>query len=275
MCRFQLVDEDTLCLDDSQFSLRVHYGIGARIFMDLFHNLVDNYSFRISKAVFEVDVPYENHRKKGEIRAIREYIDFVIYSNLLEQRGIEISSLVRQSLCGNDYLVIRHASALAILAYIYSKQGYSIEFFHPDGPDFAVNGTKSDLKVQVPTVLKEPPRRKRRTWEVRNELMLDLSRRLQSRLIEGIRQAECVFFEMSEQVWGTAFLSNRLNRIVEPKKERVIFYETRFFLHDHEVFWHDDKGDESMGRPVYPDLYTFSGCYIDFDRFLWDFFSGR
>ena len=123
VCDFQATDENILRLADLEFALRTHYGISTSTFMGFFHKLVDNYSFRISKAEFEVEIPYEDRKRKGFYPANRDYFDFIIYSNLLEQRGVDIANLVRQSVPGEDYREVRHASALAVLAYIYSKYG--------------------------------------------------------------------------------------------------------------------------------------------------------
>lgn len=74
------------------------------------------------------------------------------------------------------------------------------------------------------------------------------------------------------------FLNDELNRFVEPKKGRVIFYETRFNMHGVELFWGEKIGSpssrmKSMRTPTYPDFYSFKGCYLDLDPFLWHFFS--
>jgi hypothetical protein len=104
--------------------------------------------------------------------------------------------------------------------------------------------------------------------------MLDLMNRL-SGLVRAVRQqADLVFLDCSSiATLGLAFLSDQLNRFVEPKKWRVIFYQTRFLPHGREMYWKDNRGMKSIGTPLYPDLHSFSGSYIDFDPLLWGFFT--
>jgi hypothetical protein len=74
--------------------------------------------------------------------------------------------------------------------------------------------------------------------------------------------------------FGMALLQHdELNRFIEPKKCRAIFYVTPFYSHGHEVFWVKDKVKKSWGTPQYPDVYSFRGTYVDFDSLLWGFFS--
>lgn len=253
--------------------------------MGMFDNLTQNYSFKISKIEFEVKVPISNQESRKDIfRVHREYIDFVIYSNLLEKGGIRITNLIRNRTQGS-YEEVMHARALAILAYLYNTQNFPIEFFSGKGVDFAVNGIKSELKWRMlefsnPSPTKRQPHTinskltNSPVYDVSRELILSLMHRL-SDLTRPIRQeADLVFYECSNIIdLSMALPLDQLNRFIEPKKCRAIFYQTPFHLHGHEIFWAKDKITKSLGTPRYPNLHSFVGCHIDFDPLLWHFFS--
>lgn len=242
-------------------------------------NLVDRYSLKLNKIEFEVDI-FGNETKKGISSAINNYVDFVIYSTILEQKGIDINNLVRQIKPCTTLNVIRHASHLSILSYIYQKNDNEIEFLPPKDkePDFLINGIKTDLKVAQLRILKKPRKnlktKKKKAFDIGNEILLEIIARIKSRFLKGCRQADLLYFNLTESIFSALGIPvAELYRIIQPQQYRLILYSTRFIHHNAEPFHKYGDNEKFLGKITFPDLYLFKGYFIDFDPYLWTFFS--
>jgi len=236
----------------------MYYGLKPSSFLHYFSNLSDKYSLKLN-----------------DPNPIREYIDFIIYSNVLEENGIDIRGLVKQIKPCKDILGIRHASSMAKLTYIYLKNGHSIKFLQK-GADFLIDGIRTDLKVIHPETsssVRQPKTTKSGMLDIKNELILKISKSISSRFLEGSNQAESLYFDLSYYIlFGMIDLFvNDLEKIVQPKEYRLVFYNYKFFYHNVDI----SKGDRSLGKRMFPDLYAFAGYHLDFEPFLWKFFSHK
>jgi len=278
---FSIFNEYSIRLGDRVFPIKTPFGIEPSKFMSYYENLRDNYSFNIKQIEFNVTwygFLSGETGKKGIVRPINEYIDFVMYSNILEQEGIDINNLVRQFNHSRDYYEIRHIHSLTILTYIYHKNGFKIQYL-PKGADFTINDIKADVKVVQPEILRLPPKEKKLTSEgyldIKNEIILEMSKRISSRFLEGCKQADVLFFDLTSKMGFGALtiLFNEFDKIVEPKKYRLIFYYKKRYPHGEEIFHKIKNTNKSLGKRYFPNLYSFKGYFIDFEPYLWKFFS--
>jgi hypothetical protein len=223
---FEAVDAHSVRLGKHDFGLKVNYGLDPSIFLDFYQHLAKDYGLKLNKIEFEAPV-LGNKKKKGLYRPIREYVNFIIYCNILERKGLDIKNLVRQIKPCKDLMGICHANSLAILAYIYTANGYNIEFLH-DGADFLINYIKADVKVREPQVIREL---KHTRVNTSNLILLPILKRISSGFIKGCKQANLLFFDMSNEIeFGLInFGIDLSDKIVEPCHHRLVFYKTNFF----------------------------------------------
>jgi len=274
----QIIEDHSISLSGHYFGLKSLYGIEPSLFIAYYENLIDKYSLNLNKIEFVEEYYVGNEKEKGIIRPIQEYVAFIIYSNILEQKGIEIKNLIKQIKQGKDYYEIRHARSLAELIYIYHQNCFDIEFL-PKGPDFIINNIKADLKVIQPYIL-GPPRKdskltKSGSLDVGNEIILEISKKISSRFLEGCRQADLIYFDFTGSLLFSSLdiFIDDFHRIIQPRKYRLIFYNTSFFPHGHELYHKLGDSVKFLGKITFPNLLSFKGYPADFDPYLWKFLS--
>lgn len=277
---FEVVEKRSISLGGHVFHIKAQYGIEPSEFMTFYKHLSDVYNLKINDINFEVPLYYNDETRKGIVRPVKEYVDFIIYSNIMEQSGVDITNLISQIKPCNNYYDIRHASSLAVLTYTYHKNQYKIDFLQKEGEaDFIINGLKTDLKTSKPSVLKKPRKSVKLTKsgavDIGNVILLEISQRLSSRFVDGVRQAELLFFDFTGSGWFSALGIPRaeLNRIIAPMKYRLILYDTHFNDHGARIYHKWGRDEVFLGKMTYPDLYRFQGFPIDFDPYLWNFLS--
>ena len=277
---FEVVEDHSISLGGHIFRLIDQYGIEPSKFMTFCKDLSDEYGLKINEVEFEVPLYLNDETRKGITRPIKEYVDFIIYSNILEQKGVNITNLISQIKPCKDYYEIRHACSLAILTYIYHKNLYKIDFLRKEGDsDFLINNFKADLKTFQPSVLKKPRKNVKLTKsgavDIGNVIFLDISQKLSSRFVDGVRQAELLYFDFTGSGWFSALGTPiaELNRITSPKKYRLILYNTHFIHHDAQLYHKWGNKEVFLGKMTYPDLHRFKGFPVDFDPYLWSFLS--
>jgi len=276
---FEIVDKNQIRIAGKNYHLPVH-GINSIEFYNFYENLVNNYKFKIKN----VDFPFNKVRarayesKKIEtIRPIKELVIFIIYSNILEKNGIKIDNLINQIKHCTDYNIIRHASSLSLLSYIYHREGYKIKIFSTRGADFQINSLKADVKCIRPNVFRNKKIKIRKVKgknvaDIKNEIILGISQAISSRLTEGVRQADLLFFDFSENIFfsSLSIFNKNVDRIIEPKEKRLIIYNNKFVPEGIIYNMIEGKTYGSVEKK-FPDVFITNGYNIDFDRELWDF----
>lgn len=275
---FQIKDQNTIFFDGTSFPIQQQYGIDSREFISRYDTLKRKFSFSVDRFSFDSENP------RGKIHIPHSYISFIYYCSALDEAGIDVANLVKQFTQAKkacDFMNIKHASSLAILAFIYHRNGKKIDFPSIKNGDLQIDGIISELKGVKSDMFRGPkaivsnvdPKKK---VKISNQILLDLLRSLKSRLQKAIKQGDMVLFDCSEMnFFGLTFFPLKtLSRIVEPAKNRIIFYETRHYLPGAKVAWGDSSGyRKPLGKIVAPDLDYFSGTFIDMDPYLWRFFS--
>lgn len=260
------------------YSIKAHYGIKPQTFIDYYTNLKENYSLNLRRIEFKDEILTENGFQKVKVTPLQEYVSFIIYTNILEKKGLDISELIRQINGGRDYYEIRHAKALTELAYIYLNNGYDIKI-QSKGADFVINGINADVKVAQPSVLKKIRRNskihKDGYLDVSNEILLVILQMMKSRFLKGVRQADLLFFNLTG---STLFSSlgifvNEFERIVPPHNNRLIVYSDYFYPDGMDFYYKMGSTNKHLGKRVFPDLISIKGFSIDFDPYLWNFLS--
>jgi hypothetical protein len=205
-------------------------------------------------------------------------VNFVIYCNILEEMGDDIDNLVGQIKNCCDLLEIFHADALATLGFIYRTAGHNIDFSEK-GTDVIINSIRADLKTRLPAVLTMPRKPKitrSGSVDIRNEILLSISKRISGRFLEGSKQAELLFFDMSNDMgYGPidlfGFVQDEMpDKIPEPSPYRLIFYRTQFLPNTigDRMFKYGNTMI-SLPKRTFPDLHELRGYWIDFEPSLW------
>lgn len=260
------------------FGLKSLYGIEPESFVEYYEHLIDNYSLNLNILEFEEEIHSENGTKKVIIRPIQEYVSYIIFTNILEKKGFDITNLIRQIKRGKDYYEIRHARALTELIYIYHKNGYEIKLLSKNS-DFLINGINADIKVAQPSILKKYRKNIKLNNEggldIPNEILLDILQMIKSRFLKGVKQADLLFFNLTGSTIFSSLdiLIDEFDRIIPPKKYRLILYSDSFYPHGSEVYHTLGSKNKYLGKRTYPDLISFKGYPLDFDPYLWNFLS--
>lgn len=260
------------------YSIKAHYGIKPQTFIDYYTNLTEKYSLNLRRIEFEDEILTENGFQKVKVRPLQEYVSFIIYTNILEKKGLDISDLIRQIAGGRDYYVIRHAKALTELAYIYLNNGYDIKI-QSKGADFVINGINADVKVAQPSVLKKIRRNskihKDGYLDISNEILLAILQMMKSRFLKGVKQADLLFFNLTGSVLFSSLglFINEFDRIVPPQNNRLVIYSDHFYCDGADLHHQIGSAAKYLGKRLFPDLISIKGYFIDFDPYLWKFLS--
>lgn len=260
-------------LGEQELHVENRYGVSASNFMTYYNNLSDKYNFKINNLYFKESTVIDGEKRSVNLMAIHEYAIFIIYSNVLENLGIDIKNLITQIKPCKDYRMIRHARGLAELGFVYHQNGYKIEFLPKRGSDLILNGVKCDLKVAQPYLLSQHRGRfkvSKGRVVVPYEIMYEITQSIKSRF-EEVGDSDALFFDLS----GGAFFSSLslsvydFYRIVEPLKNRIICYSVQRFPPGFEIHKGSFSKSEVSFKPEYPELISLIGYHIDFDPILW------
>lgn len=271
---FEIVEENLIRIGDKSHVL-AGLGINSSQFYDYYKHLKENYGLKIKKINFPYNEIYDNPNLKGTLSPITEMIHFIIYCNELEKREIDISNLIRQIDKCTDYLNIRHASSLSLLSYIYDREGHGITFLPKNGADFEINDIKAEVKRARPDIVrrkyKTVMKNGVKTLDIKNAIILRISRMISSRLQEGMEQADLVFFDFSDDINISILpiFNQKFDRIIEPIEKRLIVYTNKFVPEGliHKMI--NGVIYNSLEK-TYPDIFTHNGYHIDFDEEIWD-----
>ncbi len=240
--------------------------------------MIENYSLNLRRIEFDDEILTENGFQKVKVRPLQEYVSFIIYANVLEKMGLDISGLITQIAGGRDYYVIRHAKALTELAYVYLNNEYDIKI-QSKGADCVINGINADVKVAQPAVLKKIRRNskihKDGSLDVSNEILLAILQMMKSRFLKGVKQADLLFFNLTGSILFSSLdlFINEFERIVPPRNNRLIIYSDHFYPDGVDLYHQIGSTAKGLGKRIFPDLISIKGYFIDFDPYLWKFLS--
>jgi len=258
----EVVDEVNIKIDDFIFNLKGNYFIEPTEFIKYYQNIVDHDNFKISRFRF-----VENNIR---VTPIHELIKFIIYSNVLLSKNINISNLISQINRCRDYYEIRHASSISLFAYIYHREGYNVDFLNiKNNADIIICDIETDIKTAQPPYLKKP-----KEWnpDFKDEINLRISQMISSRFTEGARQSNMLLFDFSDDsiVSVLTLFTKEIDKIIPPRENRLIICCNRF-VPPGEV-------GKMLGGVVisseikkFPDLFYTNGYSIDYDKEIWDF----
>lgn len=260
-------------LGTQKLNVELRYGVNALKFMDYFENLSDNYNFKINELYFDESIVIDGEKRLANLMAIHEYALFVIFSNVLENLGINIKNLVSQIKPCKDYRMVRHTRGLAELGFVYFKNGYNVEFLPLNGPDLKINGIKCDLKVVQPYLLsqhKENFKVSKGRVVVPYEIIYEITQSIKSRF-EEIGDADMLFFDLSDGAFfsSLSLLIYSFYRIKEPLKNRIICYAVTRFPPGFEYQKFSGSRRRFPFKVEFPEIISLIGYYIDFDPILW------
>lgn len=277
---FERLDDDNVTLGGRNLRIKLRYGIESSVFMEYVENLVDNYRLKFNLLETEVPVNVGGNRIVGRIHAIFEYAAFIIYSNLLERQGIDIRNLVTQIRPCKDFLEIRHARGLAELGYVYHKNNYDIEFFTKRGPDLSVDYIKSDLKVVQPYPMvqyKREPKVSKGSVDIPHEILRDITDTIRSRFLESLKHSDLLFFDLSDARFFSILdiISDKINRPVEPKENRLILYSITELQPGAIVYRTFGNKTDQINTRAFPENIAFNSYYLDFEPSLWSSMAGK
>lgn len=272
--QFEVINEGQgIKLGTQELHVELRYGVSASQFISYFQNLTDTYNFTINKLYFDESIELDGEKRPVNLMVIHEYALFIIFSNLLESYGIDITNLVSQIKPCKDYRMIRHARGLAELGFVYHKNYYDVEFLGKRGPDLTINGIKCDLKVAQPYLVSQHRgnlKVSKGRVIISYEIMYEITQAIRSRF-EDIGDSEALFFDLS----GTAFFSS-LNlsiesfyRIKVPKKYRIICYAVERMPPGMEYYLGSSTESKIVFKPEFPEIISLKGYYIDFEDLLW------
>ena len=277
---FQSEANDSIRLGKTTLPVKLYYGLKPERFLGFFNHLRQDYGFGLNKIEFRASV-LGDEKTEGWCGPMESIVNFVVYCNILEEMGVDIHNLVGQIKNCTNLGEIYHADSLATLSFIYKTSGYDI-VFPKNGADVTVNGITADLKSRQPQVLRQPRKVKiigsgeQAHVDIGGEILRSILDRISLRFREGSRQADLLFFDMSEDTWyGTIDLyglayDKMPDKIPEPLRCRLVFYQTRFchVTAGPRMF---RIGDFQFPLPkrMFPNLHEFRGYWIDIEPSLW------
>jgi len=276
---FKSLNENTITLDGQQMHIIHELGINSSTFIDSYEELKKKFKLKITSSSFPVEItPNGNTSIKGKIPMMHKYATFIFYSSALDKEGIDIKHLVSQINKANDFDSVNHAESLSILAFIYHRCGKKIEFLPVrTNADLKIEGIKAELKVARPELLnigkRRPPKVKKGRVDISNEIILEISKLLSAQLPKAIKQGEMIFFNLSDRRFfsSVGLPIPKLARIIEPKKYRIVFYETHPFTPNVNISHVWGKVTTELGKVTTPDIHQFKGTFLDVDPYLWNF----
>jgi len=267
---FQAVDKNEIKINEIVFALKSNYNIESDQFMNYYHNLSDNYNLKIKDIRFDVQKLPGAVDKKGYVSPIKELVNFIIFSNILEEKKIDISKLITQIKKCTDYYEIRHANSLAMIAYIYSRRGDLISFLGKKNADLTINGIKTDIKVSMPDLLKS--NKPFAVEDIKNEVYLRMSKMISNRFTKGTRQSDLLFFDLSADIYFSvlSIFTKEFDVVVPPVKYRLVLLHNTFVPPGviHRMI--EGKIYNSSNKK-FPDVFITNGYSIDFDENIWNF----
>jgi hypothetical protein len=275
---FDPIGDHSIRLGKGTLPIKAYYGVEPKKFLGFFQHLRQDYGLTLNRIEFPAFV-LGDEKTKGIVRPIEQIANFIIYCNVLEKTGLDIRNLVGQINCCKDLFEIFHANSLATLSFIYRTAGYDITFLNDDA-DFTIKNIRAELKTMEPLVLRKPRQMKitrSGSVDIKNEVLLAISKRISSRFLEGCKQAQLLFFDMSHDMIYSAIdlLTGPQDKLPEPSACRLIFYRTQFYwssFGDRMVFKRGNL-EFPLPRRIFPNLHGFRGYWIDIEQSLWDFFG--
>lgn len=276
---FQSLNENIIMFDGQQMHIIHEFGINSSEFIDSYEKLKKKFKLKISSSNFPIEIaPNGKTFIKGKIPMMHKYATFIFYSSALDKEGVDIKHLVSQINKADDFDSVNHAVSLSILAFIYHRHGKKIEFLPVRAnADLKIQGIKAELKVARPELLNigktRTPKVKKGRVDISNAIILEISKFLSSQLPKAIKQGEMVFFDLS----GRMFFSSvglpipQLSRIIEPKKCRIVLYETHSFPPKVNISHVWGRVTTEIGKVTTPDIHQFKGTFLDVDPYLWNF----
>lgn len=247
-------------------------------FLEFFQHLRQDYGLALNEIEFPAFV-LGDEKRKGIVKPIQQIVNFIIYCNVLEQKGLDIRNLVAQiNSCGDLYEIF-HADSLATLSFIYKSAGYDIAFLK-NGADFTINNMRAELKTEQPLILRKPRQMKitrSGSVDVANEVLLSISKRISGRFLAGCKQAQLLFFDMSNDMEYSMLGAFTLpeDKLPEPSACRLIFYRTQFYMSAFGDRMSFTNGNVVFPLPsrIFPNLHGLRGYWIDIELSLWDFLA--
>jgi hypothetical protein len=195
--RFEAKDEDFLMFGSASTNIKLTHCIAPQEFIKIYETVSGTYNLEISKGFirkFYLTSTFFGRERKAQPAFIHKYfIDFILDTHSLMERGIEVKPLVQELKESSDIYQLRHACSLAFLSSIYAYNGYDIEYRSRsnDSPnaDVCINGIFADVKVLQQSDLEPIHRKKGRvfTTKLSEDLCYDTGRAIQNRLQHGIR----------------------------------------------------------------------------------------
>lgn len=279
---FQALNEHTITFDGQQLHIKSEFGVSSPEFIASYEELKNKFNLKIKRASFPTElILNDGALRKGKIPMMRFYVSFVLYCSYLYKEGIDIKYLVNQLNASADYESVMHAESLAILALIYHRNRYKIEFSPvKSNADLKIDGISTELKVAKAVLLNNAtprvPKIKKGAVDISNEIILDISKFLSSQLPKAIKQGEMVFFDLSQRPYFSllGLPIPKLSRMIEPRKNRIVFFETKTITPNTDIILLRWGGkDTPFGKVSFPDIHQFKGTYMDIDPYLWDFLS--
>ena len=267
--RFEAKDEDFLMFGSASTNIKLTHGIAPQEFIKIYETVSGTYNLKISQGFikkFYVTSTFFGIKRKAQPASIYKYfIDFILNTHYLMERGIEVKPLVQEFKKSGNMAELRHACSLAFLSSTYAYNGYDIEYpsRSKDGKnaDVRINGIFADIKVIQESDSEPIHRKKGREYKTKlsKDLCYDIGKAIENRLHDGIKQAELVFIDLSQRsllsIWLGEEFDTTSNIVPEPTQFRVVY----FCKIGPNVF---------IGREQ---VYSFFATYIDMDPRIWDF----
>ena len=259
------------------------YGITPQEFLSKCKALEKKFKFKVNYKIFDVKIK----SRVAKLYIPHCYISFLYYCLALDKDGVDIKHLIKQfrkSQKAKQAEEIIHDASVAMLAYIYHKNNKKVEFFPIAKTgycgDFKIDKMTAELKTLQSNIVKDKnpntTKVKGNKVDIINTIISEITNVLRNKLVEATRQGDMVFINCENLTFfGIMRISMKeIERIVEPRKHRVVFYITDHYLPGSEPFLSNSEGyRKSFGKVMAPDLDKFFGVYIDIDPKMWNFLS--
>jgi len=260
----------------NNFQTELQYGIKPTEFLSACRKLENKFKIKFDYEPFKIEL--KSGSAKYHIPS--HYISFLYYCQALDRDNVDITYLIKQfreSQRTNQAEAIIHATSIAVISYIYHRNKYSIEFLPvANGGDFKINGLTAELKTLQSVIIKDSysntVKVKDDKVDVKNTIIFGITQILRDKLKNAIKQGEVIYFNCEQLPFFSSieFSMKEMERIVEPKKCRVVFFTTRHYFPGEEPYWLNSEGySKSLGVITAPDLDKFFGIFFDIDPSLW------
>lgn len=272
---FKVFDEGYVSYDDRVREVKHTQGTTPEEFVRIYEKLSNKYNLSITEEFLARFYNKElslDERQKLPFPYINHLIGFMLDTDYLLEKKIDIKPLIREFNECNNSSELHHTVHLSSLAAIYASVGYSIEFpirsKKKKTPDLIISGIPADLKVIKPSNKGKLYNEKGEIFEskLREDLCYDVGKAIENRLCIGIEQADLVFIDLAAKSLPFMFLGNILQNfpskysvfLPEPKRFRVVFCCITMLP--------SNLNRRKKGLP-----YSFYGTYVDMDPNLWNF----